>query len=133
MNRNLYLNVLATLIFIALLIFGLAFVSSVDSLRSSVEGLKSKVASLEDRVSSLKLQAPQQSQAQSQAPQQAPERAANAEFYDPKAVEGDRFVDAMAADTKNMNMLVNNDAYVSAIWDSITDLHHQAQEGNPLA
>ncbi len=123
MNRNLYLNVLATLILIALTVFGLAFVSSVDSLRASVESLKSKVASLEDRLSAQRAQAAAApaTQTQAEAPKQALAKAANAEFYDPNAVEGDRYVMAVAADTKNMNMLVNNDAYVSGIWSFISE------------
>jgi len=124
MNRNLYLNVLATLIFIALTLFGLAFVSSVDSLRASVEALKSKVASLEDRVSARSLQASAPAPVQANSAEQAPkpaQKAANAEFYDLKAIEGDRFITAIKADTKNMNMLVNNDHYVGEIWGSVTE------------
>ena len=53
--------------------------------------------------------------------------AGNAEFYDPKAEQGGRFIGAITSDTGNMNMLINNDATVSDFWgltcDTLAERH----------
>ncbi|MBQ7403400.1 MAG: hypothetical protein IJW05_08180 [Lentisphaeria bacterium] len=40
---------------------------------------------------------------------------ANAEFYDPKAQSGGRLITVSASDTKNMNPLITNDAFLSTL------------------
>ncbi len=42
--------------------------------------------------------------------------AANAEFYDPAAVSGDRMIVAIGADAGNLNPLTSQDATVSTLW-----------------
>ena len=122
MNRNLYLNVVATIALLVLLFFGIAFVSAVDSLRGSVERLRSSVDSLENKLQAKAVQTVQaQPQAAATSAQAKQEAFANAEFYDQNAVSGDRFIAPLMSDTKNMNNLINNDATLAAICGDITE------------
>jgi hypothetical protein len=42
---------------------------------------------------------------------------ANSEFYDKSAQDGGRLIFAISSETKNMNSLLNNEAFVSTLWD----------------
>ncbi len=46
--------------------------------------------------------------------------AANQEFFDPAAEHGGRYVTVTAADSGNLNYLLNNDSAVSSFWDLTT-------------
>ena len=129
MNRNLYLNVVATLALLALLFFGVSLVMSIDTLRGSVDRLHASVETLEGRLQAKDARLVRQDASSSQTaetteakPSKVPaQQAANAEFYDPKAVSGDRFISPLMADTRNMNSLINNDSYLYAVCADITE------------
>jgi len=57
---------------------------------------------------------------------------ANAEFYDPQAIRGGGMITAIMSETKNMNALVNNEAFVSTLWsyvnDSLTERNYEHPE-----
>ncbi len=122
MNKNTYLNVVVTLFFVFVLVMSVVFVTAVDRHRFALEELTKSVKRMESKISSGAPVAgsPASSSQEIQASQgQVP--AANAEYYDPKAVSGGRLITAFGADVGNMNMLITNDAYVSAIWGKVTD------------
>lgn len=124
MNKNTYLNVLMTLFFVFALAMSVVFVTALDRHRFAMEELTKTVKRMESKMMSGSVSAsvnpggvPQTLQAADR--NQVP--AANAEYYDPKAVSGGRLITAFGADVGNMNMLVTNDAYVSVIWSKVTD------------
>lgn len=125
MNRNLYLNAVATLALAALVFFGVAAVTSIDSLRGSVDRLRSNVEALESKLNAQRLSAPapsaQEAAVKEASPKAKASEAANAEFYDPAAVSGDRLIAPLMADTRNLNSLINNDATLGAINSDITE------------
>ena len=59
----------------------------------------------------------------------APGNIANSSFYDPDAQSGGRFISVSASDTKNMNDLITNDAFLSAIvsytQDSVAERNYK--------
>ena len=104
MNRNTYLKITVTLLLAAVIFFGILIVSALDRLRESVERLESAPAPRGTAETSAhsRQEIPQNS---------AP--VANREFFDPAAEPGDRLVQATSADTQNLNVLINPDAYVA--------------------
>ena len=120
MNKNLYLNVIVTLIFGTFLILGIVIVNALDHHRFAMEQLTLEVRKLESRLSS-GIVRPQAS------PRMEPGRtaetalAANAAYFDPQATDGGKLVRAFAADVGNLNSILTNDAYVSMIWSQVTD------------
>lgn len=116
-----------TLIFAALVFFGYASVVSKDRLRFQLESVEKSLRELAERIDSgvaidpRALRNPASFRAEAEPP------AANAKFYDPNAEPGGTLTQAIAADTGNMNQLINNDATVSEFWskcnDSLADLN----------
>ena len=118
MNKNLYGNVILTLLFALLLFLAVAVITALDRHRFALEELSAAVKRLESRQALPAAVPASPAAAPSALP---PARAANAEYFDPSATPGGRLVRAFAADVGNMNMLINNDAYVSQIWAQVTD------------
>ncbi len=126
MNRNVYLNIIATILLVAVIVIGLALIKSNDLMRDraeqvskQLETIQGKINTLEKKVSEVKVAAP--SSVQAVQPQDTSANIANLEYYDPKAEFGGRLIAAVSSETKNMNYLINNEAFVSAIWDYATD------------
>ena len=119
MNKNLYGNVILTLLFCLLVFLAVAVITALDRHRYALEELSAAVKRLESRQAVLPTAGPVSPSASVQAP--AGRRAANAEYFDSAATPGGRLVRAFSADVGNMNMLINNDAYVSQIWAQVTD------------
>ena len=120
MNKNLYLNVIVTLIFGTFLILGIVIVNALDHHRFAMEQLAQEVRKLESRLSSgiVRPQEPPRSESGKTA---AAAQAANAAYFDPRAADGGKLVRAFAADVGNLNSILTNDAYVSMIWSQVTD------------
>ena len=120
MNKNLYLNVIVTLIFGTFLILGIVIVNALDHHRFAMEQLAQEVRKLESRLSSgiVRPQEPSRSESVKTA---AAAPAANAAYFDPRATDGGKLVRAFAADVGNLNSILTNDAYVSMIWSQVTD------------
>ena len=104
MNRDTYCKIVLTLLLIAVVFFGIMIVNALDRIHADLRALTSSAAP-----------AP--------APAAAPVRTektaaagpiANREFFDPQAEPGGRLVQAISADTQNLNVLINADAYVAA-------------------
>ncbi|HBC88072.1 MAG TPA: hypothetical protein DCZ94_14070 [Lentisphaeria bacterium] len=134
MNRNLYINILGTILLICVVFFGIAIIVSIDKMCRSTEKLadnlneiQTSIRNLDKKISEGQFSAPSSSQkAQDQKTGQVqPAKIANLEFFDPKAESGGRLIASVSSETENMNYLINNESFVSAIWgyanDSIAD------------
>ena len=119
MNKNLYGNVILTLLFCLLLFLAVAVITALDRHRFALEELSAAVKRLESR-QVVAAPVSQASSAANAVPAQR-QRAANAEYFDPASSSGGRLVRAFSADVGNMNMLINNDSYVSQIWEKVND------------
>ena len=106
MNRR-TTEILLAFCLIAVAATGYVLVTALDRLRFELESLHATVRTLNEKISS----APLRTAASAVPEKPKPEvPMANAQFFDPEAVSGDRFISSIAADTKNMNYLLNNDA-----------------------
>jgi len=129
MNNRRYSDFIFTLGLIGMVVIGYALVSSIDRTRFELEKLHTAVRELKDKVETQPLRTVQLPP-RTGVPETGKTKPefANAEFFDPKAVPGGRFITAIPSDTKNMNTLINNDATVSAIWgkamDSLADRNY---------
>lgn len=111
MNNRRYADILLTLCLIALLVIGYALIAALDRTRFELENLHATVRALKEKISSepyLRTASVPEKQESRSAAVSVP--MANAEFFDPDALPGDRYITSIAADTKNMNYLINNDA-----------------------
>lgn len=102
---KIYLNIILTLLFFAVIFIGIAVVNSNDRMHASSRAVLKEIEKLRNSVPALPVQSEIR---QTSAPQ-----AANAEFFIPDAPSGGKLVRPVAADTANLNYLINNDAYAS--------------------
>jgi len=133
MNRNVYLNIIATILLVSVIVIGLAVVKSIDLMRDRAEqatkqldSIQTRIGNLERKISEVQVSSSATSQQKGQdqktdkaEPQSA--KIANFEYYDPNAESGGRLVSAIDNETKNMNYLINNESFVSTIWEYATD------------
>ncbi len=110
MNRTGYLKFLLTVLTLAIILFGILIINALDRINRSTLLLADKLAALPTHT------AP--AVAAGNAPLPAPEGPpiANVQYFDPKAEPGGRMIRAISADTQNLNILINNDAYVSDFY-----------------
>lgn len=141
MNKNGYLNFIATLILIVLVIMCYVLVTALDRFRFSVDKLAEAVKNIPAQtlpqpfaqsqnssditvevksISVTPLNSKKSSALQNQNGKDI-KHAANYEFFDKNAVHGGRLISAISADTNNMNYLINNDATLSAIYSNAMD------------
>ncbi len=134
MNRNVYINIIGTILLVCVIFFGIAIVKSIDKmcrstekLASNLNDIQSSIANLEKKIAEGRISAPvpSASNVQEQKTSTAPVKIANLQYYDPNAEDGGRLIAAISSETENMNYLINNESFVSAIWgyatDSLTD------------
>lgn len=107
MNNRRTTEILLAFCLIAVAATGYVLVTALDRLRFELESLHATIRALNEKISSAPLRT-----AVSAVPEKTKPEVpmANAQFFDPEAVSGDRFISSIAADTKNMNYLLNNDA-----------------------
>ncbi len=116
MNRNFYLNIIATLILLILIFFGVTMVGVFDRMRLEQEENRRVIAELSDAVRNFRV-APVLAVNSRTIPSQTAETpAANQEFYDPDATPGGRIIYTAMADTGNMNYLINNEASLAEFY-----------------
>lgn len=141
MNKNGYLNFIATIILIVLLIMCYVLVTALDRFRFSVDKLAEAVRNIPAQTlpqpfvqsqnssditvevksySVTPLDPKKSSELQNQNGKDT-KHAANYEFFDKNAVPGGRLISAILSDTNNMNSLINNDATLSAIYSNAMD------------
>ena len=126
MSKNKYLFFILTVGVVAIVFFGIIIVKSLDHNRYQMEmvfGRLYKVGSMLiqiekkiDKLSSVKIEKRIEHTGQSS----ENKKIANSEFYDPNAVEGGRMVIPITSVSKNMNSIINNEAFVSGLWNLTT-------------
>lgn len=115
MNNNLYLNFILTVIALAIIGFGILMINSMDFLRSSVDNMAKQVSQIEKMPArSERVSKPEKASKTDKGNEKA--EIANKEFYAKDAQPGGGYVTAITSETKNMNNLVNNEAFVSNLW-----------------
>ncbi len=107
MGRNTYLNIILTLLTLIVAFFAWQILASLDRVRFSNEKLLEAVRQMPQNNASYAATATPVPTAEGDF--------ANAEFFAPDAVPGDRFVTAIGADMANLNTLICNDAGLSRI------------------
>ncbi|MDD2403273.1 MAG: peptide-binding protein [Victivallaceae bacterium] len=110
MHKNLYLNVLLTLLLIVVVLLGIILINAVDRLRFEHEATRQALEKLRHNAFVPDVSTKQSNNAQKT------ENVANLEFFDPAAVPGGRIVRVIMADTGNMNYLINNEASVASFY-----------------
>lgn len=121
MGKNTYLNIVVTLLGILFIAAAVLLIQSLDHLRFAVEELtKNRSANTGNAVFIHKNISPEAGEFSSRQ-ETGKNIIANQKYFDASSVSGGRLVSAFGADTGNMNMLINNDAYVSRIWSFLTD------------
>ena len=105
MNRNVYGNIVLTLLLGAVIFFGVMIVNALDRVHAALREL---AADGGVRTAAVPVTQKPASAVKNAAP------VANREFFDPAAEPGGRLVQAISADTQNLNHLINADAYVAA-------------------
>jgi len=135
-NRSFLVPILLFICIVILCVIGSGVVTSIDRQRFKIESLEKKIEALSDHVDMISdsiydLQSIgiPVAGAVPEAGTSTPAPVGNAEFYDKNAVPGGRFISAIASDTGNMNMLINNEATVSDFWgltyDTLAERHFE--------
>lgn len=111
MNRNTYVKIAVTVLLVAVIFFGILIVNALDRLHQSNRLLLSKLDQL-GRQPVVMAGVPA-------APLQAGNIPAgavgNRMFFDPQAQPGGRLIQAIQADTQNLNDLINNDQFAAVV------------------
>lgn len=125
MNRNVYLNFILTILLIVVSIIAFVLVRSIDLLRFQTEKVSEQLIRLENKINNLEKNhsnLPRFPSSDLGISKKDFKDIANYKFYDHNADEGGRLIAAISSETKNMNYLVNNEYFVSTIWDYAFDL-----------
>ena len=119
MNRNFYLNIIATILVMAVILLGVILINAVDRVHFDYMDMQKKLSEVSDTLQQMKNKgitaAAAVQPASTTAEEKSPEKVANLEFYDQNATPGDRIITSISADVGNMNPLINNDYTVSLI------------------
>lgn len=125
MNRNIYVNFILTVLLIVTGFSAYIIVKSMDGLAVRMEKSVGQNEKLQNELNAIKRQLGNMTLSSNNVSESAatpsPEKMANSEFYDSNATSGGRLISATMADTKNMNSIVNNDSFVSEIWEKCFD------------
>ena len=109
-------------------VVGYAVIRAIDHSRFAMEKLAGQLAQIDSKVSQLEkrlnedavhVSSTSAASGKSNAPPLA--AIANKEFFDPKAEEGGRIIEPRTSETKNMNAIINNEAFVSSLWGETFD------------
>jgi peptide/nickel transport system substrate-binding protein len=124
-SKNLYQNLLLAFMSIVIAVFAYFHMKATDIFRLRIEKISEQVAAIEEKLNSYAAKPPPVSREEradsslSSTPSDA--KIANLKFYDQNAESGGMLIAAVSSETKNMNALVNNEAFVSSIWSFATD------------
>lgn len=116
MGKNTYLNIVVTILALSFLFVFIILINALDHLRFAVEDLQKQQKTAANNVTVIHKESPAGANTE-----KAEIPAANRKYFDPSAVSGGRLLTAFGADVGNMNMLINNDAYVSQVWNYAND------------
>ena len=122
MNNRRSTDFILILILLGIIFIGYALVNSVDRTRFELEKLHASIHELREKISVRPIvPAAADPGRKNSVSAESKLPFANAEFHDPKALPGGRFITAISSDTKNMNVLINNDSTASAVWEKAFD------------
>jgi len=133
MNRNFYLNFILTILALAVIIFGIILIQTVDIMRLRTEDLITRLVGIEEKIGLLDKRISMPGKVAVDSPAMtstdpdshknriSPPEIANSKFFDPHAVDGGHIIISVRNETKNMNYLVNNESFVSTIWNYCND------------
>jgi peptide/nickel transport system substrate-binding protein len=116
MNRNFYLNIVATLILLILIFFGVVMVGVFDRMRFEQEANRRVIAELTEAVRNIRSVPAGEARGEAASVVNTGAPAANREFFEPDATPGDRIIYVSAADTGNMNYLITNEATLGEFY-----------------
>ena len=124
MHKNKYLSFILTLCLIAIVFSGIVIVRSLDHNRHQMEmvfgrlyKVGSKLIEIEKKIDQLlKTRDTEKSVARTAVEDGNNQPFANRGYFDSDAVEGGRMVIPITSVSKNMNYLINNEAFVSSLW-----------------
>ena len=138
MGRNIYGNIVLTILLFFMLFFSWAIVKSTDLKRLREEKVSRQLEQLEEKVNQLDRTLQKLSTTSAVVAKSSDQQAqkftdiANLNFFDPKAEFGGRRISAIPSQTENMNSLVNNESLVGNIWslcfDSLAERNYQKIE-----
>ena len=126
MSKNKYLNFILTVGLIAIIFFGIVIVKSLDHNRYQMEMVFGRLHNVGSMLIQLEKKIGELSSANFEKSKNYSARLnenidiANREFYDPNAVEGGRMIIPITSVSKNMNYIINNEAFVSGLWNLTT-------------
>ena len=118
MRSNTIMNVILIILLIITAVTLTVFTNSNDLLRKQVNALAEKIEN-GVKVNSISNAPDKLNTAIAAAPHTS--SGANKEFFDPDAVDGDRLISTISADTGNMNYIINNEATVGSFWNAAFD------------
>lgn len=113
MGKNIYLNFIATIMLLVVILLGVMLINAVDRIHFDYSELSKRFNDLQDALRKQNIAAAAQPVSTVTA---APSKFANLEFFDPTADPGDRIITVMMSDVGNMNNLINNDSGVATLY-----------------
>ncbi|HPN84818.1 MAG TPA: ABC transporter substrate-binding protein [Victivallales bacterium] len=121
MGRNAYQNIILSVFFVVFAIFALVQIRNVDLMRLRLEKLAEELKTIEGKISNLQTGTVISNATSPGLEKKSSAKIANVEFYDANAVAGGKITSAVSSETKNMNSLVNNEAFVSTVYSYAMD------------
>ncbi len=120
-NKKTFLNIIFTLVVFIFAITFMILIRSLDNYRFQVESLTKKIEQSNNKLDELQnsLKAGNFNKKE-YAPQLIDNKTdttiSNRRYFDPNAVAGGKLVTSEAAATKNLNYLINNEAFAGELW-----------------
>ncbi|MEG1979961.1 MAG: ABC transporter substrate-binding protein [Victivallaceae bacterium] len=131
MNKNIYLNIIMTLILLILVFFGILLINRQDSIYFQLRDLQKQISQLDagaHRVERFSSSAPEVEKKSANPDNQV----ANLEYFNPLAPFGGRMIRTINSDTQNMNALINNDSTASTFNSLCNSSLAERNYGRPL-
>jgi len=126
MSKNKYLNFILTVCAVAIIIFGIIIIKALDNNRYQMEKISDKLykigsmfTQVEKKIENLSLFKFDRPLAQVDGLSKNSDFA-NKKYYDASAVEGGTMTIPITTVSENMNLIVNNEAFVSGLWSLTT-------------
>lgn len=115
MNENGYVKFILTVAVAVIALFGYLGVRALDRVRESNLRVVERLDALREQLSDSPVSTVTAVRAAEPKDELPPPAAANQEFFDPASQIGGRMIQAIGADTANLNSIINNDALASSL------------------
>ena len=117
MNKNVYLNFILTIAVIALIFLGVMLINAVDRARDTNREVLKKIAQLEETIASKPSQTVVLSAKKTESKViEKFSTIGNRQYFDSEAQPDGRLIQAVSADTGNMNYLINSEATLATFY-----------------